>query len=101
MMMTLNTGNAIKIELVHKASLLHLLQQLCVQENDFGFTTMEVQSGSGPLEGFYFPDVTDAQYYSFVLLPEERLTWFLKVLKKNLTHEKCLIFTSPVTKIQL
>ena len=101
MIMTINPENVIKIELVHKTSLLHLLQQLCVEENDFGFTTLEVQSGSGPVEGRYFPDVTDAHYYSFVMLPEERLNWFLKVLKKNLTYEKCLIFTSPVTKIQL
>jgi hypothetical protein len=100
-MMTINTTTAIKIELVHKASLLSLLQQLCVKETDFGFTTLEVQSGSGPLEGRYFPDITDAHYYSFVILPEERLNWFLKVLKKNITYEKCVIFTSPVTKIQL
>jgi hypothetical protein len=99
MMMNATTTPLLKVELVHKESLCGFLEQLCLRDTSFGFTTLDVQAGSGPSEGAYSPDVTDSQYYSFVLLPEDRLPWLLKVLKKHLAHEKCLIFTTPVTRI--
>jgi hypothetical protein len=101
MTITSNLTPQIKVELVHKPTLLGFLHQLCEHEKDIGFTTIEVQAGSGVLDGVYSPDVTDAQYYSFILLPEERLGWFLKVLKKNLGAEKCFVFSSAVNKVTL
>jgi hypothetical protein len=91
----------LKIELVHKKTALNLLQNFCQADGSFGFTTLEVQAGCGPLQGLYSPDFTDAQYYSFILMEGEKALDFIKDLKQALAHEKCLVFTSPVTRLAL
>ena len=87
-----------KIEIIHNRKVLRLIKDLMEMSHLYGFTTLNVHEGYGPLKGEYKVDhIGDEQFFTIVLLEEkEKVTNFIAALKKRSGDHKFILMTSEV-----
>jgi hypothetical protein len=92
----------IKIELIHNKEILKILKSLLKTDALFGFTSLVVSEGYGPLKGEFKEDhLGDEQYYSIVLLEKEsEADNLVSILREKAPSNKFLAMKSSVEKIK-
>lgn len=91
-----------KIELIHNKEILKLLKDLMKTDELFGFTSLNVSEGYGPLKGEYKEDlIGDEQYLSIILIEKEiKADSLVKVLRKKAPNNKFIALKSIVEYIK-
>ncbi len=87
-----------KIELIHNKEVLRVLKSLMTKDRAFGFTTLNVHQGYGPLKGEYKEDhIGDEQFFSIILIEDDKKAdELIKNLKKFTKGNKFICLTSKV-----
>lgn len=89
----------LKLEVIHKENALTLIEDECRAHGITGFTTMEVHAGFGPMMGEYHDDPTDTQYYTVIIMPDEKAEPFIRWFRSAVGSNQVFMFTSPVTLV--
>jgi hypothetical protein len=91
-----------KIELIHNKEVLKILKTLLKTDALFGFTSLIVSEGYGPLKGEFKEDhIGDEQYYSIILLENEsQADDLVNMLRKKAPSNKFMAMKSSVEKIK-
>lgn len=92
----------IKIELIHNKEILKILKTFLKTDALFGFTSLIVSEGYGPLKGEFKEDhIGDEQYYSIILLEKEsQADNLVNMLRKKAPSNKFMAMKSSVEKIK-
>lgn len=87
-----------KIEIIHNKEILKILKSLMQTDALFGFTSLNVCEGYGPLKGEYKEDhIGDEQYLSVILLEKEsKANKLIKTLRQKAPVNKFIALKSSV-----
>lgn len=92
----------IKIEIIHNTEILKNLKELMKSDELYGFTSLNVCEGYGPLKGEYKEDhIGDEQYLSIILLEEvSKADKLISTLRKEAPQNKFIVLKSSVDYIK-